>query len=70
MSRRSAIHNHPNKTSVRLVEKILCLRRTYHMGPQRIIGYMERNLDIKTPDATVYRVGRRHGVNSLPNRGA
>ena len=30
-------HNHPNKTPEEVVEKILHLRRTYHMGPIRIV---------------------------------
>jgi hypothetical protein len=29
------------------------------MGPIRIVGYLERDHDIKTSDATVYRVCRR-----------
>ena len=68
INRRCVAHNHPNKTPAEVVEKILHLRRTYHMGPQRIVWYMERYLDIKTSDATVYRVCRRHGLNRLPNR--
>ncbi len=31
------------------------------MGPQRIVWYLERYLDIKTSDATVYQVSKRHG---------
>ena len=38
------------------------------MGPIRIVWYLERYLDIKTSDATVYRVCKRHGLNRLPNR--
>jgi transposase len=68
MSRRRAPHNHPNKTSEEVVERILYLRRTYHMGPQRIVWYMARYLGIKTSDATVYRVCRRHGLNRFPQR--
>ena len=41
-------HNHPNKTPDEVVEKILHLRRTYHMGPIRIVWYLERYHDIKT----------------------
>ncbi len=67
-SRRCGPHNPPNKTSDEVVEKILHLRRTYHMGPIRIAWYLERYHDIKTSDATVYRVCRRHGMARLPNR--
>ena len=38
------------------------------MGPIRIVWYLERYHDIKTSDATVYRVCKRHGLNRLPNR--
>ena len=61
-------HNQPNKTPDEVVEKILHLRRTYPMGPIRIVWYLERYHDIKTSDATVYRVCKRHGLNKLPNR--
>ena len=66
--RRGCPHNHPDKTPDDVVEKILHLRRTYHMGPIRIVWYLERYHDIKTSDATVYRVCRRHGMRRLPNR--
>jgi transposase InsO family protein len=68
MNRRCVAHNHPNKTPAEVVEKILHLRRTYHMGPLRIVWYLERYQDIKTSDATVYRVCRRHGLRRLPHR--
>ena len=35
-------HNHPNKTPDEVVEKILHLRGTYHMGPIRIVWYLRR----------------------------
>ncbi len=47
-------HNYPNKTPDEVIEKILHLRRTYHMGPIRIAWYLQRYHDIKTSDATVY----------------
>ena len=67
-SRRCCPHNHPNKTPDEVVEKIIHLRWTYHMGPIRIAWYLERYHDIKTSDATVYRVCKRHGMARLPNR--
>ncbi len=69
-SRRCRPHNHPNKTPDEVVEQILHLRRTYHMGPIRVVWYLERYHDIKTSDATVYRVCKRHGLNRLPQRSA
>ena len=41
-SRRCGPHNHPNKTPDEVVEKILHLRRTYQMGPIRIVWYLRR----------------------------
>jgi transposase InsO family protein len=38
------------------------------MGPIRIAWYLERYHDIKTSDATVYRICKRHGMGRLPNR--
>ena len=35
--RQGCPHNHPDKTPDDVVEKILHLRRTYHMGPIRIV---------------------------------
>ena len=67
-SRRCGPHNHPRKTPDEVVEKILHPRRTYHMGPIRIVWYLQRYHDIKTSDATVYRVCKKHGLNRLPNR--
>jgi transposase len=68
MNRRRVAHNHPNKTPPEVVEKILHLRRTYPMGSQPIVWYLERYHDIKISDATVYRVCRRHGLRRLPPR--
>jgi IS30 family transposase len=65
---RRVAHNHPNKTPLEIVDKILHIRRTYHMGLQRIVWYLERYHDIRISDATVYRVCRRHGLRRLPNR--
>jgi len=42
--RRGCPHNYPNKIPADVVEKILHLRRTYHMGPIRIVWYLERYL--------------------------
>ena len=51
-----------------LVPMRLHLRRTYHLGPIRIVWYLERYHDIRVCDATVYRTLKRHGMNRLPNR--
>ena len=47
---------------------MLHLRRTYHLGPMRIVWYLARYHDIKISDAGVYRVLKRHGVSRLPGK--
>jgi transposase InsO family protein len=48
------------------VEKVIHLRRKYHLGPIRIVWYLERYHGIKISDAGVYRILRRNGLNRLP----
>src|SRR6056297_1680872 len=57
---------HANRTPPEREEKVLYLRRKYHLGPMRIVWYLERYHDIKLSDATVSRILRRHGLNRLP----
>ena len=47
---------HPNQTPPEVVEKILYLRRKYHLGPTRIMWYMARYHSMGVSDATIYRV--------------
>ena len=63
---RSVPHKHPNKMAPEVEEKILHLRRKYHLGPIRIVWYLERYHAIKVSDAGVYRTLKRHGLNRLP----
>jgi transposase InsO family protein len=43
------------------------LRKTYHLGPDRICWYMKRyHPDLATSESTTYRVLKRHGLNRLP----
>lgn len=58
--------NPANQTPSEIVEKVLYLRRKYHMGPIRIVWYLARYHDIKISDAGVYRILRRNGLNRLP----
>jgi transposase InsO family protein len=57
---------HANRTSIEIEEKVLHLRKKYHLGPMRIVWYLARYHDIKISDATVSRILKRHGVNRLP----
>ena len=56
------------RTPPDIVEKVLHLRRTYHLGPIRIVWYLERYHGITISKAGVYRILRRHGLNRLPSR--
>jgi len=56
----------PNQTPLEVEEKVLHLRRKYHLGPERIMWYMARYHAVRMSDATVYRILRRHGLNRLP----
>ena len=53
------------RTPPDIVEKVLHLRRTYHLGPIRIVWYLERYHGITISKAVVYRILRRHGLNRL-----
>ena len=68
VNKRPCARSHPNATPPAVVELILYLRRTYHLGPIRIVWYLERYHGIAVCDATVYRTLRRHGLQHLPNR--
>jgi len=47
-------------------EKILYLRKTYHLGQLRISWYLKRYHDIKVSATGVWCVLKRNGVNRLP----
>ncbi len=50
------------------MHKVLEIRKTYHLGPQRIVWYMERYHDTRISFSSVYRILVRNGVNRLPNQ--
>lgn len=58
--------NPANQAPPEIVEKVLYLRRKYHLGPIRIVWYLARYHNIKISDAGVYRILRRNGLNRLP----
>ena len=64
--RRPIPKNPKNRTPPEIVEKVLYLRKTYHLGPMRIVWYLARYLDIKISAARVSRILKRNGLNHLP----
>jgi len=62
----TAPKHHPKQLSQEVVDKVIHLRRRYHLGPIRIVWYMGRYHGINICDASVYRVLCRHGLNRLP----
>ena len=58
--------SHPNQLPQQVVEKILELRQTYHLGPQRIAWYLERYHGVTTSCSTVYRTLIRNDMRRLP----
>ena len=63
-NKRSVPHNHPNRTPETVAEKVLHLRRKYHLGPIRIVWYLERYHDLKISDAGVYPLANRRLCNN------
>jgi transposase len=57
---------HANRTPIEIEEKVLHLRKKYHLGPMRIVWYLARYHNIQISDATVSRMLKRNGVNRLP----
>jgi len=58
--------HHPRALSTETVAKLLDLRKTYCLGPQRIAWYLARYHGINTSCASVYRTLARHGLSRLP----
>jgi len=58
-------HNDPHKTPPAVAEKVLQLRRKYHLGPMRIVWYLKRYHGMRISDAGVYRNLCRNGLNRL-----
>jgi len=59
-------HSHPRKLLEDVVDKILHIRRSYQLGPERIMWYLERYHGINISESSVYRVLKRHKINRLP----
>jgi len=54
------------RTPSHIEEKIIHLRKTYHLGQLRISWYLERYHGIKISPTGVYHVLKRNGLNRLP----
>ena len=50
----------------KIEEKILYLRKTYHLGQLRISWFLERYHGLKVSSGGVYQVLKRNGLNRLP----
>ncbi len=57
---------HFNRTPIEIEEKVLHLLSKYHLGPIRIVWYLERYHGIKISDSIVSRILKRNGMNRLP----
>lgn len=64
--RKPIAKDHPRRIPEATVQKVLELRRSYHLGPQRIVWYMDRYHDTRISFSSVYRILVRNGVNRLP----
>ncbi len=58
--------NHPRKIPDDVVDRVLYLRKKYHLGSIRIVWYMDRYHKMKISEASVSRILKRNGVNRLP----
>ncbi len=56
----------PNQMPPEVAEKVLHLRRKYHLGPERIMWNLARYHGIKLSDATIHRILKRNGLKRLP----
>jgi len=59
-------HSHPRKLSQDVVDKILHIRRSYQLGPVRIMWYLERYHGINISESSVYRTLKKNKLNCLP----
>jgi transposase InsO family protein len=66
--RKPIAKDHPRRIPETTVEKVLELRREYHLGPQRIVWYLERYHGIKISMMSTYRILIRNGLRKLPDK--
>jgi transposase InsO family protein len=58
--------SHPKKIKQSVVNQIVHLRTTYHLGSKRIKYYLERYHDIIISESSVTRILLKHKINRLP----
>jgi transposase InsO family protein len=56
----------PHETPSEVVEKIICLRTNYHVGPGKISMYLQRYHDVTISKPGVWRIVPRVGLSRLP----
>jgi len=66
VNRPRVAHDHPKRIPAEIVDRVVHLRRKYHLGPIRIVWYMARYHGIKISDSSVSRILKRHGMGRLP----
>lgn len=54
------------RTPAHIEEKVLYLRKKYHLGQQRISWYLKRYHKMEIASSTVYFILKRNGLNRLP----
>jgi transposase InsO family protein len=63
--RKPIAKSHPKQLPANVIERIIELRKTYHLGPERIAWYLDRYHGVKTSCSSVYRTLVRHGLGRL-----
>jgi transposase len=67
INHKPCLKNPTLRVAPEIEEKIIHLRTTYHLGPERICLYIQRyHPELKVSESTAYRVLRRQGLNRLP----
>jgi transposase InsO family protein len=65
--RKPIASNHPRRVPEAVVAMVLEHRTKYHLGPQRIVWYLERYHGIRVSFSSVYRILVRAGLRRLPH---
>ncbi|MBN1458538.1 MAG: IS481 family transposase [Armatimonadetes bacterium] len=66
--RKPLARDHPRRIPDSTIEKVIELRTKYHLGPQRIVWYMDRYHGIRISFSSVYRILVRNGLRRLPSK--